>query len=243
MNVQIGHNSENMDAFEANSTHLADLYEEAKQWLDGEPITTEEQAEALATLDSEIMAVAKALDDQRKDEARPFDEGKAAVQIKYNPFVQPKKGQADLARKAIKEALAPFMIEKERQRQEALEQARLKAEALERDAQEALRNRNASNLNEVAEAESLVKQANAAQKAADKISKETAAIKGEGRAKSLITTYEPKIIDAKAAGRWAWEKEPERFHALILKIAQEQFNIGNRSIVGIEATPRHEVRG
>lgn len=243
MNVQIGHNSENMDPFEANSTHLADLYEEATQWLDGEPVTTDEQAEALAVLDDNIMAVAKALDDERTKLVAPLNKEKTDIQNKYNPFIQKDKGKADLARSAIKKALAPFMAEKKRKIQEAEEQARLKAEALERAAQEALQNRNASNLNEVAEAEALVEQANAAQKAADKLSKETAAVKGDGRAKSIITTYDPILEDVKLAGEWAWKKHPERFHELILTIAKEQFKMGNRSIAGIGVQEIHSVRG
>ena len=49
--------------------------------------------------------------------------------------------------------------------------------------------------------------------------------------------------DVKLAGEWAWKKYPERFHELILTIAKEQFNAGNRSIAGIGVQEIHSARG
>ena len=179
----------------------------------------------------------------RKEEVAPINKKKTEIQNKYNPFIQDKKGKASQARQAIKDALKPYMVAKDKRLREEAEAARLEAEAKTRAAQDALQRRDTSNLEEVEAAEELADEARQAYENANQITKQSSAVKGEGRAKSLITTYEPNIVDVKAAGRWAWEKEPERFHALILKIAQEQFNIGNRSIAGIEAIEKHEVRG
>lgn len=239
----IGHNSKEMTPFEANSILLIDLYEEAKNWLDGEVIENEEQAAALATLDSNIMEVAKALDALRKDEVAPFNDGKSAVQAKYNPLIQEKKGKAFLARQSIKQALAPYMIAKEKAQRKEAEEARLRAEALERAAQEAIQARDATNLDEVEASEALLEEAKQANKLSKKIHTQSASVKGDGRAKSIITTYEPILENKKLAGEWAWKRQPEKFYALIIKIAQEEFNTGNRSIPGIGVNEIKKVRG
>ena len=74
----IGHNNPPTE-FEVCKKTIQDLYEEAKLWLDGEPVETQEQADALNTLESRIREAAKDAEANRKKEAKPFDDGKAEV--------------------------------------------------------------------------------------------------------------------------------------------------------------------
>ncbi len=59
--AQIGHNKPpEMTAFEALSANIDDLFDEAKLWMDGEPVTTQQQADALNTLETRIRDAATA---------------------------------------------------------------------------------------------------------------------------------------------------------------------------------------
>jgi hypothetical protein len=90
----IGHNSP-PTPFDDIETRINDLYEEAKMWLDGEEVTEQKQADALNTLASQIREAAKEAEEMRKAEAKPFDDGKKAVQERYNPLIQ--KGKETLS--------------------------------------------------------------------------------------------------------------------------------------------------
>ena len=74
----IGHNSP-PSPFEEIKTRIEDLYGEAKQWLDGEPVTTQDQANALNTLENRIREAAKEAEALRKGEVKPLDDAKAEL--------------------------------------------------------------------------------------------------------------------------------------------------------------------
>ncbi len=58
------------DAFEAVRIDIDDLYAEACLWLDGAPVETQEQADAINTLKDRIKKAIKAADDARKGRKR-----------------------------------------------------------------------------------------------------------------------------------------------------------------------------
>jgi hypothetical protein len=66
---------------------------EAKNFCDGAAIENQAQADTVARLIDDFRAAQKAADDARKEEARPFDEGKAAVQEKYAVLIADTKAQ------------------------------------------------------------------------------------------------------------------------------------------------------
>src|SRR3546814_437106 len=80
----------------------------------------------------------KAAEDLRKEEAKPFDDGKKAVQAKWTPITDEKKGKYALIISVAKKALVPWLehleaeqrADAERKRKEADEarQAALEAE-------------------------------------------------------------------------------------------------------------------
>src|SRR5690606_2597511 len=72
---------------EAISTRISDLYEEARHWADGEPITSPEIAEAITTLFNGLHAAGNEAEALRKERVKPHDDAKAAVQAAFHPLI------------------------------------------------------------------------------------------------------------------------------------------------------------
>lgn len=231
----IGHNSP-PTPFDDIETRINDLYSEARQWLDGEEVTTQEQADALNTLASHIREAAKQADDMRKEEAKPFDEGKKAVQERYNPLIQKGKGKTEVALGAVKSALNPYLLELDRIQQEAAQKAREKAERAERDAQAAMQHRDQSNLDEQEEANRLAEEAKQLQAAANKASNAKAHAKGAGRATGLRTRTKISIANERDAAAWAWKHDREALMIFILTQAEKAVRNGAQSLEGFSIT-------
>jgi hypothetical protein len=231
----IGHNSP-PTPFDDIETRINDLYDEARQWLDGEEVTEQTQADALNTLASQIREAAKEAEEMRKAEAKPFDDGKKAVQERYNPLIQKGKGKTELALNAVKSALKPYLLELDRIQQEAAQKAREDAERLERDAQAAMQHRDPSNLEHQEEANRLAEQAKDAQRAANKAENAKAHAKGNGRATGLRTRTKVSIANERDAAAWAWKHEREQLMIFILTLAEKSVRAGSTKLDGFSIT-------
>jgi hypothetical protein len=231
----IGHNSP-PTPFDDIETRINDLYTEAKMWLDGEEVTEQTQADALNTLASQIREAAKEAEEMRKAEAKPFDDGKKAVQERYNPLIQKGKGKTELALTAVKSSLKPYLLELDRIQQEAAQKAREEAERAERDAQAAMQHRDPSNLEQNEEANRLAEQAKAAQQAANKANNAKAHAKGAGRATGLRTRTKVSIANERDAAAWAWKHEREQLMAFILTLAEKSVRAGSTKLDGFSIT-------
>jgi hypothetical protein len=231
----IGHNQA-PTPFDDIETRINDLYDEAKMWLDGEEVTEQSQADALNTLASQIREAAKEAEEMRKAEAKPFDDGKKAVQERYNPLIQKGKGKTELALNAVKSSLKPYLLELDRIQQEAAQKAREEAERAERDAQAAMQHRDPSNLEEQEEANRLAEQAKAAQLAANKANNAKAHAKGAGRATGLRTRTKVSIANERDAAAWAWKHEREQLMVFILTLAEKSVRAGSKKLDGFSIT-------
>lgn len=217
--------------YEAAVEKVTALYDEALQWLDGEPVDRQELADGLARMLNDIRAAKKQADDARKIEAEPFDKGKAEVQSRYKPLLE----KADLAADACKKALAPWLAKIEEAKRAEAERLRKIAEEAERAAQEAIRKANAENLAARESAEALVKKAKADAIAANKAGRDTAkAAGGSGRAVSLRSVWRPELTDLTAACRYFWSTTMGRkeFEMLVQRLAEEEVRHGKREIAG-----------
>lgn len=202
--AKIGHNQPpEPTPFEASKEAIEGLFEEAKCWLDGEPIANQAQADDLQKLMRMIQAAAKEADERRKEEARPFDDGKAEVQARYNPLIQKDKGLADLAISACKKALAPWLIKVDEDNRRIAAAARAAAEEKQRIAMEAMRERD-GDLGKAVLAEALVEEAKKAESDARFAEKLKASAKGEGRAVTLRDYFTAEVTDYTAFARHAW---------------------------------------
>lgn len=222
----------NARPFDLCEEKINDLYGEAKNWLDGEPIASQEQAEAVQTLLRQIQEAHKQADAERVKENKPFDDGKAEVQARYAPLISDTKavkGKTVLATDYCKRALAPWLKKLADQQAEEARAAREAAEAAAAAAQEAIRKANeAGNLTAREEAEQVVKDAKAAEQDAKAAEKARPQATGYGRAATLRTSYKPVLTNLTAACRHFFVTDPDAFKAVVQKLAEEQVAAGRR---------------
>src|SRR3546814_5731055 len=91
--------SNNPPAYEAISLHIEDLIAEAHNFLDGEPIKAQGQADAVGKLLDMIRQAKKAADEQRVIEKKPHDDAAKAVQTKYKPLIDKCELAASVAKR------------------------------------------------------------------------------------------------------------------------------------------------
>lgn len=225
----IGHNLP-ASPFEAHRINIDDLYVEAKGWLDGEPITSQAQADKVDLLLGMIREAHDAADESRKEENVPFDAGKAEVQARYAPLIADTKavrGKTVLAKEACIAALTPWRRKVDEERQAAARAAQAVADEAARKAAEAIRSA-PDNLVAREDAEQLVADAQRAQVAA----KRASAAKPTG----LRTFYVPTLVDGVAAARHYWGVNREACEAFFLSLARTDVLGGKRAIPGFTIT-------
>jgi hypothetical protein len=224
--------------FEMSEVEIGDLYAEAKNWLDGEPVSTQAQADAVSKLIDELRKSAKLADERRIEENRPFDEGKAKVQAKYAPLIadtKAVKGKTVLAIDMAKKALAPWLKKLEDEQRAKAEAARREAEEAARKAQEALAAaRAAEDLQKREEAEALIQQAQKAEAAATKAEGAKAHATGGTRAIGLRSVWVAKMTDPREAARHYWLDRREQVDAFFQSLADADVRAGKRSIPGFD---------
>ena len=220
--------------FEISQEEILDLYQQAEDYLDGDPIATQGQADDVQQLMRMIQKAQKDANASRKEEARPFDEGKAEVQAKYNPLVQPKKGKCDLAIDSCKKALTPWMVKLEEERLAAAEIARKEAEEIQRKADAAAKAARESEDLKLREAAYIAqKEAEKASKAAAKIENAKSGASGAvGRKTTLRSTFTPELEELKLAIGHYWKIDRAAFEELVNGLAVRDVRAGRRKIPG-----------
>jgi hypothetical protein len=217
---------------ETHRINIEDLYEEAKGFLDGEPILTQAQADSVGILLTSLRAARKAADDQRAIEKRPHDQAAAKVQEAWKPLI----AKAELGESVAKQALATFL---------AAEEARLKAESAKRleeaatahkAAQDALRQSIGVDLTARANAEALLKNAGKADRAANKAEKAKPMAAGLGRAVSLRSKWIATLVKPSDALAHYRERQPEDLKNWLCDQADSDVRAGVRTIPGFTIT-------
>jgi hypothetical protein len=224
--------------------HIEELYAEAKNFADGEPITTPGQAEAVQTLMRQIQQAEKAADAERVKENEPYDAGKAEVQARYAPLIgntKAVKGKTVQAVEALKSCLAPWLKKLDDEQKAKAEAARLVAERAIQDAADAMRLAQSANLSDREEAEAKVQEAQAAQKAAKEAENARPQASGFGRAATLRTTYKAVLVDAQVAAGAYWKRDPSAFNAFLQKLADADVASGRRDIPGFDVVEEKAV--
>lgn len=204
---------------------IADLYEEARNFADGEPITSQEMADAITALREQIHEAGKKADAERTEEKRPLDDAVKAIQDRYNPFIQPKKGKVDLAKAALDQLLTPWRVAKQREAEAEARRIAEEAEAARRAAHEAMR-ASSGNLAAREEAEAVLAEAKKLEKTARRADK--AATTGTG----LRTTWVVEMVDEDAALDWAYGRAAGEFRAVAQRNAEELVRAGARQVPG-----------
>lgn len=209
-----------LDPFAPHEVHIGDLMELAESALHGNTIETPEQAAAIDELLDSIKDAAKALEATRKAENEPFDTGKAAVQAKAKPLAT----KLDIAMETAIQALTPFRLKV--QAEKDAEQARLRAEAdrLAEEAKAKFVHTAPTDLASRLEAEEYAKVAKRATAAANKIDRSATGL----RTRTVAT-----VTDAGAFLAWLKQHRPHELKAWLGEQAQRECNAGQRTMAGV----------
>lgn len=216
--------------FEAVQQKIHDLYDEAKNFADGEPIATPEMAEAITVLFDGLHAAGNEAEALRKAEVRPLDDAKAEVQLRFHPLIgdtKAGKGKVVLGKAALQSLLTAWRAAEQKRAQEAADAARAEADALRAEAEAAIRS-SAGNLEAREAAEEVLSFA----KEADKFARRTErqATTGTG----LRTVWVAELKDEGLALDWGYTRAPQRFRELVQAMADEAVRGGLRIVPGFE---------
>lgn len=228
MNIQvdasmIGHNGgpslfDDLDA----------LVAEARHWLDGSIVQSQEEADAIGHLVNMARSVGKKLDALRVEEKRPHDDAARAVQEKYKPLLS----RCDLVADACKKALTPFLQKLEVEKRERERLAREDADRKREEAEAAIRTAKQSDLEARESAEALLRDAKRAEAAAVRAESDTAKASTGGRSMSLRTSYRAELVDPTEAARHYWKTRKADFDALLMQFARDDIGRGARNLPG-----------
>ncbi|MBC7149024.1 MAG: hypothetical protein H5U22_06560 [Rhizobium sp.] len=225
----------NQDPTEVALQAIADLFDEAKNWADGEAITSEAMHDAITDLRSQLHEAGKVAEALRVEAKKPHDDAIAVIQSRFNPFVQKDKGKVDMGKKALDDLLGKWRIAKQ---QAAAAEARRVADAAEaaRQAANAAMQSSSGNLAAREEAEQRLAEAKALEKTAKKADK--AATTGTG----LVTRWVAVLDDEEQAMDWTWGRAKDELLAVAQRNADEVVRAGVRSVPGFRVEERKEAR-
>lgn len=234
----IGHNGGpalDDDPFEAVKKEIEDLFDEAKNFCDGEPIVDEAMHDAITKLYDGLHDAGKRADALRVAEKKPLDDQVKAIQDKFNPLIQPKRGKVDMGKSALGDLLAAYRARiAAEKRAEAERVAKLAAEA--EAAARAAMAESAGNLEARVIAEEFVDNAKAWTKAAK--SAEKAATTGLGLRTVWVAVPGTAAGDEEKRLDWAYGRAPDRFAELVQQMANEAVRANVRTIPGFVVEER-----
>lgn len=222
--------------YEALKAHVDDLEAEARNFLDGEPIANEGQAAAVSRLLEDARKARTAAETQRKADAKPFDDGKAAVQALWTPITDEKKGRCALIADTCKKVLAPWLQRLEDEQRAAAEAARREAEEKAAAARKALDEADTASLDDRIAAEEALAEASRADRIATRAENERPQAKGVDRAIGLRSVWTPTLTEPSKALRHYVNEQPEELKVWLLSQAQRDVRAGRREIPGFAIT-------
>jgi hypothetical protein len=222
----------NMTPFDEVAQEIDELFAEAKNWCDGEPLKTAQQHDEVTALYDALHAAGKKADTLREAEKAPLDEQVKAIQAKFHPLIgdtKAGKGKVVLGKASLNTLLAAYREEQARIKREAAEKARREAEEERRKAEEAIR-ASAGNLEERERAEEQLALAHEAQVFAAR--QEKRADTGNG----LRTVPVVALTNLYDALRHYYQANPAPFEALVIELARADARAGKRTIPGFTVT-------
>ncbi|MFG1429369.1 hypothetical protein [Roseixanthobacter glucoisosaccharinicivorans] len=202
----MGHNNPpEPTPYELSKAEIEELVEEAKGWLDGEPVKDQAVADKIGLLKGLLRKARQTADGRRKEEVKPLDDAKAEIQARYNALIgdtkKDGKGIAILAEEYCDKALEPFLKALAAEKEAKVKAAREEAEKAAAAAQEAIRAAREADFATQEAAEALLRDAKKAETAANRAEKDTARVAGAGRSIGLRSSEVLHVTDAIAALR------------------------------------------
>lgn len=230
--TEIGHNMP--PRHEAFAMELEDIRLEAGNFLDGAPVETQEQANAIGTIISSAKRVKRDADAARKEDKEPHLEAGRAVDANYKPVLD----TCDSIIKAAQAPLTAYLKKLAAAQAEAERKARKEAD---RKAQEAIAAQRASegNVEAIERAKALQKEADEAEKAAKRAGKAKAHVAGVDRTVGLRTYDVITVTDHRAALLWIAKNDVAALDAFIDDYARRHGSA--RIIDGVTVTQERRV--
>lgn len=218
------------DPFDALQIHIDDLYLEAGNWCDGAAIENAEQAAVVEQLLQDFKDAIGLAEAAQAAQIDPLMDEVKAVRERFYPLIGDTKqitGKAVRAKKALQAVktvwanrlAAERAAEAERLRQEAARKAAEAVAAIKADP---------GNLSAVEEAETLLRDAKADQRAANRADKPAT--------KGMRTAWITVVTDETVAMRTMWGRHREELVAFSLILAQRDVHNGKRALDGFSIT-------
>lgn len=232
--------------FEVSRDRIDELMMESRNWLDGEPITEQRQADEVKKLLDLLRAEFKVADERRKAEVAPLDVKRAEIQARWNTLTGDNKtsgkGKAVLAAEIAKQALLPFEKAAAAERERIAAEKRAEADRKEREARLALQLAASTDLQAREDAEALARDAQRSQGAARKAENARSATTGSGRALSVVSKPVATVSEITEFAEFLFRDHHETFKAAMAVAAQDLATAGLRSIPGVTITMVDSVR-
>lgn len=216
--------------FETIKVHVDDLMLEARNWLDGSAVENSGQAKAVARLLDELRQTDRAVTDQRDTERKPHAEAVAAVNNAYKPMLT----DVERAAKACKNALTPWLVKLEADRQAEADRLNAEAATQRQEAVTAVRGAlGSSDIGAIEDAEELLRAAKRTARAAARTDAARSGVEGGERAVSLRSRKTATIMDEVLAIRHYWKTDPDAILEVLQKLANRDARAGRISIPGV----------
>lgn len=243
----LGHNNPpEPTPLEAFATDINDLYDEAKNWLDGTAIENQGQADEVTRLFDAARKTGKAADAKRAELKKPYDDAAKAVQTAWKPLID-KAGKIETGAKT---ALGRWMVAEQQRLAREAEAARIAAEE---EAERAREKHQAAaytgDLTALEDAEDALAAAKGADRDAARAerAKPIAKVEGMARGVGLITkwsvaglTDEPNA--AQQLAKHYWQTRNAEVVEFYLTLARRDVTAGVRSIPGVNITSEQVAR-
>lgn len=228
-------------SWDAMRIHMDELLEQV-EGITGVEITSQPMADQAAQLLSDIRQIVRDADKARKDEREPFDERVNEIQARYNAYIAPIKnkvpGLLSKAERALENQIAPWLRKIEQEKREREEAARREAEAKEAAAREAHQEAlKSADIDEFANAEIKMAEAESAQKELKRVEREAANLKVDGgRAVHLRTKWIAKRIPGEGTLtiNHYIKTQPQAVISFLQSLADDDVRRGVREIPGFE---------
>jgi len=216
--AMIGHNVPPSPIDEALAPY-GDVITEAEGWLDGSPVETEGQMQAVDSLLKSIKAAKKAVEAAEEEEAKPLYQAWKDAKARYAPTLT----DLDKLAKGLVAIVDGFKRRLAAEKAEAERKARAEAEAAMRAAKEAQARADAADIEAQREADRLAREAEVATEAARAASKDTV--------KGLRTTWFHEVTDHRAALHDIAKNDREAITRFVEEYARAHYR--QRAIEGV----------
>jgi hypothetical protein len=230
----IGHNAPpEPTPFEVAQAKVAEVRDEARMWLDGAPVTSQDQADGLAQLIDMARKAEKLADTNRKVENEPFDAGKAEVQARYKPLL----ADAERVKQTLLAASTAWLRKVDAEQRAAAEAKRIEAQRLADEARAVHAAANPVNLAEREAADAAIEEAERAVRIAKKAADAVPNAKGATATKAigLRSYWTATITDPMTFARYLWRDHADEYLEWLREVAARMVAKDHLDLPGVKA--------